>query len=171
MSAPLAAAVELKALLLAPPPLSLAAAESLTCGRVQARVGEVSGASGYFRGGITAYTLEQKVRLLGVDRAAARRVNCVSADVARQMAAGAARLFRSDLAVATTGYAERSPLEGVEAPFAWWALARRRGGRILHLRSGRIECPGSPRIEVQEVVAAAVLAELVAYLREIRGVG
>lgn len=171
MSAALAAAAELKVLLLAPPPLSLAAAESLTCGRVQARVGEVSGASGYFRGGVTAYTLDQKVRLLGVDRAAARRVNCVSAEVARQMAAGAARLFRSDLAVATTGYAEPAPAAGVEAPFAWWALARRRGGRIVDLRSGRVECPGAPRTEVQEFVAGAVLAELVAYLKEIRGAG
>ena len=33
---------ELKDLMLASPPLTLAAAESLTCGRVQARVGEIS---------------------------------------------------------------------------------------------------------------------------------
>lgn len=156
----------LKALLLAPPPLTLAAAESLTCGRVQARIGEISGASDFFVGGLTAYTLDEKVRHLGVDRAAARRVHAVSADVAAQMARGACRFFGSDLALATTGYAEPAP--GVEAPFAWWALAHRRRGRFVALRTGRVECPGATRVDAQQFVADAVVAELAAYLREWR---
>ena len=82
-------AVELKALFLREPRLTLAAAESLTAGNVQARIASVSGASGYFRGGVTAYSIEEKVKLLGVNRAAAKRVNCVSARVAEEMAAGA----------------------------------------------------------------------------------
>ena len=45
---------------------------------MQARIGEISGASNFFLGGITAYSLDQKVRHLGVDRTAARRVNSVS---------------------------------------------------------------------------------------------
>src|SRR5262245_8972886 len=97
---------ELKRLMLEAPRLTLAAAESLTCGRVQARVGEISGASHFFLGGITAYSLDEKVRHLGVNRATARRVNSVSADVAEQMAQGVCRMFGSDLGVATTGYAE-----------------------------------------------------------------
>jgi len=160
---------ELKALMLAAPPLTLAAAESLTCGLVQARVGEVSGASNFFRGGITAYSLDQKVRHLGVERAAARRVNCVSAEVARQMAVGACRLFETDLGVATTGYAEPAPADGVTVPFAWWAIAQRgaRGKRVV-VQSGRVECPGCSRTDVQAIVADALLAELVAYLRGVR---
>lgn len=156
----------LKALLLAPPPLTLAAAESLTCGRVQARIGEISGASDFFVGGLTAYTLDEKVRHLGVERAKARRVHAVSADVAAQMARGACRFFGSDLALATTGYAEPAP--GVEAPFAWWALAHRRRGRFVALRTGRVECPGATRVDAQQFVADAVVAELAAYLREWR---
>lgn len=148
----------------APPLRRVAVAESLTCGQVQAALGAVSGASDYFLGGVTAYTLDQKVRLLGVDRRAARRVNCVSEAVARAMARGAATLFGADLAVATTGYAE--PAEEVPEPFAWWALAqRRRGGRWVE-RTGRVVCPGLKRIEVQTVVTNAVLGELLAYLRE-----
>ena len=159
---------ELKALMLAPPPLTLAAAESLTCGRVQARVGEISGASGFFLGGITAYTLAAKVRHLGVERAAARRVNSVSLAVAEQMARGACALFGSDLAVATTGYAEASPADGVRDPFAWWAIAHRKRGKAVAVRGGRVECPGATRVDVQMFVADAVIAELVAYLKEIR---
>jgi hypothetical protein len=35
--------------------------------------------------------------------------------------------------------------------------------------SGRAECPGERRVAVQQIVAGAVLAELVVYLRELRG--
>ena len=162
-------AAELKALLLREPRLTLAAAESLTAGNVQARIGSVSGSSGYFLGGLTAYSIDEKVKLLGVNRAAAKRVNCVSARVAEEMAAGAAKLFGADLAVATTGYAEPSAADGVVAPMAWWAVAHRRRGRTVKIFSGRVECPGEPRVAVQQIVAEVVLAELVAYLRELRG--
>jgi nicotinamide-nucleotide amidase len=163
------AKTELKELMLRRPRLTLAAAESLTCGQVQAAVGAISGASEFFLGGVTAYSLDQKIALLGVNRRAAARVNCVSAEVAQEMARGACRLFDSDLGVATTGYAEPSPADGVIAPMAWWAIAHRRRGRFVAVRSGRVECPGEPRIEVQQIVAAALIAELVAYLRELRG--
>ena len=159
---------ELKPLMLGKPRLTLAAAESLTCGRVQARVGEISGASEFFLGGITAYSLEEKVKHLGVSRAAARRVNSVSADVAEQMARGACTLFGSDLGVATTGYAEPSQADGVAEPFAWWAIAHRRGRSFLRVFGGRVECPGATRIDAQQIVADAVLAELTAYLRDFR---
>jgi len=160
--------IELKELMLQRPRLTLAVAESLTCGQVQARIGAISGASKFFLGGITAYKLEQKVAHLGVNRTAARRIDSVSAAVAREMARGACRLFGSDLGLATTGYAEPSPEAGVEVPFAWWALAHVRRGRTVALRSGRVECPGARRVEVQAIVAAAVLAELRDYLQQLR---
>ena len=165
---PSRAVSELKRLMLAAPRVTLAAAESLTCGRVQARIGEVPGASEFFLGGITAYTLDAKVKHLGIDRASARRANSVSDEIARQMARGAGAMFGSDLAVATTGYAEPSPANEVSTPFAWWALVHRRRGRIVGERSGRIECPGASRVDAQTIVTDAVVAELVAYLEELR---
>ena len=167
MTASSATLIELKHLMLRTR-LTLAAAESITCGRVQARVGEISGASNFFLGGITTYSLEEKVRHLGVDRRAARRVNSVSAAVAEQMARGVCALFRSDIGVATTGYAERSADDNVPDPFAWWALAHRRRGKFVTVRSGRVECPGASRVDAQIMVADAALAELLAYLGEIR---
>jgi nicotinamide-nucleotide amidase len=160
---------ELKRLMLARPALTLAAAESLTCGQVQARVGEISGASNFFLGGLTAYTLEQKVRHLGVDRTSARRVNSVSALIAEQMARGVCQLFGSDLGVATTGYAEPSAEDNVPSPFAWWALAHGRRGKFAMVRHGRVECPGATRVDTQRMVADALLTELIAYLGEVRG--
>jgi nicotinamide-nucleotide amidase len=156
----------LRDLMLREPRLTLGVAESLTCGRLQARIGAISGASDFFVGGVTAYCLEQKVRLLGVDRAEADAVNSVSARVAEQMALGACVLFGSDLGAATTGYAEPSPRWSVEEPFAWWAVAERRRGGDYAVASGRVECPGMGRVEVQERVASAAFDAISGWLRE-----
>lgn len=86
--------------------ITIATAESLTCGNIQAAIGAISGASDFFRGGITAYNIDVKVSLLGVDRIHAAKVNCVSSRVAYQMAQGACKLLDSDLSLSTTGYAE-----------------------------------------------------------------
>ena len=159
----------LKELMLAPPPLTLAVAESFTGGRLQALMTEISGASDFFRGGLTAYTLEAKVRHLGVDRVPAEAMNGVSAAVARQMAQGAAALFGADIGLATTGYAEPAPARGVGVPSGHWALCHRLTDHSIIWREGVIELPGRSRVEVQASAAAAVRAALVDHLREWRG--
>ncbi|MGA2691970.1 MAG: CinA family protein [Opitutaceae bacterium] len=157
--------IDIKNIMMENPRLSLAVAESVTCGRVQAKIGEISGASGFFLGGITAYSLDEKVRHLGIDRAEAEAVNCVSSRVAEQMARGVCRLFGADVGVATTGYAEASAQWNVTVPYGWWALARRRPDGDFAVSSGRVDCPGSPRVEVQERVARAALEALAGSLR------
>jgi len=156
---------ELKSLMLLEPRLTLAVAESLTSGRLQARIGAISGASEFFLGGMTAYSLEQKVRHLGVDRAGAEAVNSVSATVAEQMARGACALFGSDIGVATTGYAEPSEKWAVDEPFGWWALARRIPSGSFDILRGRVDCAGLSRVDAQERVAAAALDALVGWVR------
>ena len=145
--------------------LTLAVAESLTSGRLQARIGAISGASGFFLGGITAYTLEQKVLLLGVPRELAAPVNCVSKQVALAMAEGASRLFGAEIALATTGYAEPAPAQKITRPFAWIALARATAGKTrAHAR--RVNCPATlSRAAVQQHIANAACAMLLDHLR------
>ncbi len=154
----------LKQLMMRKPRLTLAVAESLTAGHVQARVAAVSGASNYFLGGVTAYSLEQKVKLLGVNRAHAKRVNCVSQRVAVEMAHGVMELFGADLAAATTGYAQPDRAAGVKSPMAWWAICRRRPNGRLELNSGTIEVPGANRTEAQARIAEDVIGLLVAHV-------
>ena len=164
--------IHLKSLFAGPPRLTLAVAESLTAGRVQARVSAESGASAFFLGGITAYTLESKVLQLGVDRLEAERSACVSAKISEQMALGVCRLFGSDVGVSTTGWAEPSVENHVDQPFAWWSVAHRNPvtGEILYLVSGRLDFPGASREQVQTGVADAVFAQLAGSLRAIRTV-
>ena len=160
-----AAAEEVRVRLLGPPRRTLAVAESLTGGRLQALLTGVSGASACFLGGVCAYTVPQKARLLGVDAAHATEVDGVSARVAGEMAAGACRLFGADLAVATTGYAEPAPARGVAHPRAWLALAEGgpAGPRVLAERL--VEFPGRNRQEAQQAVAEAALELLREFLR------
>jgi len=157
-------AANLRELLLAPTRLTIAVAESITCGRVQAAIGSVSGASEYFLGGINTYTLAQKTRHLGVNEVDARAANSVSAEIAAAMAVGACRLFGSDLALATTGYAEPAPSQGVAEPGAYWAVARAGGGNVTVVRQGFYAGRGLSRVAMQEATAATVLRELVEFV-------
>lgn len=100
--------------------LTVATAESLTGGMIASTLAARSGASAYFRGSIVAYNLAAKVELLGVDAAIAEACDCVSAEVADQMALGAERRFKTDCTIAVTGYAERAAELGV--PFAHYTV-------------------------------------------------
>jgi PncC family amidohydrolase len=86
-------------------PVWLATAESCTGGGVAARITSISGSSEYFQGGIVAYSNEAKASLLGISREILTTKGAVSAECAREMAAGARRVFGADFAVATTGIA------------------------------------------------------------------
>ena len=154
----------LKTLLVSTPKRTLAVAESLTSGNLQARVGAISGASHFFIGGITAYTLAAKVGLLGVDYAEAEACDCVSESVARQMARGVAERFGANLGVATTGYAEPYAEQGVIVPFAWWAIAERQADGSWTETSGRLTCPELNRVGVQLRVTDAAWEALLKYL-------
>ena len=85
--------------------LTVATAESCTGGLVASAITDVSGSSGYFRGGIVAYADEAKMTLLDVPGELLEAHGAVSAQVARAMAVGARARLCVDLAVSVTGVA------------------------------------------------------------------
>ena len=85
--------------------------------------------------------------------------------IAERMARGACVLFGADLGVATTGYAEPSDQWQVAEPFGWWGLARLLPGGDYAVASGRVDCPGLARVDVQERVAGAALDALLGWIR------
>lgn len=110
---------------------TLAVAESCTGGSISARITAMAGASEYYSGGVTSYSNEAKVHILGVSTADIERYGAVSETVARQMAAGALNRFGTDYAISTTGVA--GPGGGTpEKPVGtvWMGLAWRTEGRI-----------------------------------------
>jgi len=101
---------------------TIACAESLTGGELGARISSVPGASAYFLGSAVTYSAEAKRTVLGVSSATLERHGPVSRECAAEMAAGARRLFGSDLAVGVTGAAGPEPHAGAEPGLVWIAL-------------------------------------------------
>lgn len=154
---------KLKALMIAKR-LRMAVAESLTCGKLQAALGSISGASNFFEGGITAYSLRQKARLLAVDRQHAKSVNSVSQRVAFELAGGACDLFQTDIGIGTTGYAEICPEIEIHQPMAYLGICRRSEGKIINIVGDCIIGNGLNRVQMQDYVCSAALMALLSYL-------
>lgn len=103
--------------------MTISTAESCTGGRIAAAITAQSGASQYFQGGLVAYQNEVKEQLLGVPPAMIDTHGVVSRQVAEQMVRGACRLFHTDYALASTGYAEAWEGHDVEIWIAWGSSA------------------------------------------------
>jgi PncC family amidohydrolase len=85
--------------------LSVSTAESCTGGLVSHRITNVSGSSGYYKGGVIAYVNEVKEELLHVTSAIIEEKGAVSAECAVAMAENVRTLLDSDFGIATTGIA------------------------------------------------------------------
>ena len=162
---------ELKELILQPKPrLTLAVAESFTCRKRPGADRRDFRRLGFFpRRNHRLFARPESPAARRRSRAAAKRVNSVSADVAEQMARGACRLFGSE-----------------------WA-SRRRVMRNRRAQACRSRLPGGPRCTTcgaaksggaqwtrgvresetaarrRQMVADAMFAELLAYLRSCGG--
>jgi nicotinamide-nucleotide amidase len=118
--------------------LSIATAESCTGGLVAERLTRVPGSSGWFPGGVVAYSNEQKVTLLGVDSDLIVRYGAVSREVVEAMAEGVRVRLGSALGVAVSGIAgpgggsEEKPVGTVHLALAGPGDAlRHRGLKLL----------------------------------------
>jgi nicotinamide-nucleotide amidase len=101
---------------------TIACAESLTGGGVGVRLTSVAGASDYFVGSAVVYTPEAKRDVLGVSQQTIDGPGVVSEECAREMAAGARRLFDADVGLALTGAAGPEPHAGADPGTVWMAL-------------------------------------------------
>lgn len=84
---------------------TLAIAESCTGGQMVERFTAHSGASRYLKGSLVTYATQSKIDILGVDPLVVQAHSVVSAEVAKQMAMNARKLYKSDIAISTTGNA------------------------------------------------------------------
>ena len=110
--------------------LTCATAESCTGGGVGSAITAVPGSSAVFAGGVISYSNDVKRNVLGVSDDILQNVGAVSPETAAQMAEGARRLLRTDLAVSLTGIA--GPDGGSEEKpvgLVWFGLATKDGVR------------------------------------------
>lgn len=92
---------------------TLTVAESCTGGLLAERITRVPGSSDYFLGGAVTYTNELKTLVLGIPSKMLREHGAVSEPVARAMAEGVRKAYRSDYGIGITGVA--GPGGGSEA--------------------------------------------------------
>ncbi len=97
--------------------LTLSAAESCTGGLIGKLMTDRPGSSAYFMGSAVTYQNSAKEKILGVSADTLAKYTAVSEETAKEMAEGARKLYGSDVAMATTGYAgpgkgERGEPEG-----------------------------------------------------------
>ena len=86
---------------------TISTAESCTCGRIAATLASVPEAAEYVQGGLAAYQNEVKIEFLGVPAEMIEKYDVVSKPVVEQMVKGACKMFHTDYAIASTGYAGR----------------------------------------------------------------
>lgn len=102
---------------------TIAVAESVTAGHLQAAFSAGIEASKYFQGGITAYNGGQKARHLHVDPILCNKVNCVAERIADTMAIEVSKMFLSDYGTGITGYASIVPECEKEGIFAFFSIS------------------------------------------------
>src|SRR5215213_1696339 len=83
----------------------LVLAESCTGGLLGSRITDVPGSSEYFLGSIVAYAYEIKSDLLGVSWDTLNTKGAVSRETVLEMARGARRLMKADIAISVSGIA------------------------------------------------------------------
>ncbi|MFC3161579.1 amidohydrolase, PncC family [Chryseobacterium arachidis] len=101
---------------------TVSTAESVTAGFLQFSFSQIKDASQFFKGGITAYTIDEKVKFLQIDEEEGKQSNCVSQNISDAMALNVAKLFGTDWGIAVTGYA--TPVEESEYKlFAYFSFS------------------------------------------------
>lgn len=85
--------------------LHLTFAESCTGGLLSATVTDIAGASGMFQRGFVTYSNDAKHELLGVTHSSLNDFGAVSEQVAAEMAQGARKAAKADIALSITGIA------------------------------------------------------------------
>ena len=91
---------------------TLSLAESCTGGLVSSMITTVQGVSSFFKGSAVTYSDSSKINVLNVHPKTLERYGAVSAETAKEMAAGAMDVFDSDVSAAVTGFASASALNG-----------------------------------------------------------
>lgn len=85
--------------------LTLSTAESCTGGELSHLITSVSGSSNYFLGGVCTYQTQKKTEILKVPEELISKYTVVSEEVAKAMTLGCQQLFKTDIALSTTGVA------------------------------------------------------------------
>jgi nicotinamide-nucleotide amidase len=136
--------------------IMITTAESCTGGMIAAALTDIAGSSIVVDRGFVTYSNEAKMEMLGVGRATLDAHGAVSAETAREMAAGALARSKATMAIAVTGIA--GPGGGSEEKpvgLVWFGLASR--GAEPYAEERRFEPKSRDHVRQQTVRTALEL--------------
>jgi len=85
--------------------LTLGIVESATGGLISHLITNVPGSSDYYKGSVTAYSNEVKIKVVGVKEDTINKYGAVSHQAAEEMARGGRKILAADICLADTGIA------------------------------------------------------------------
>ncbi|MCW3148108.1 CinA family protein [Stutzerimonas stutzeri] len=136
--------------------LTLATAESCTCGLMASLLGDIPGCGQVLDSGFVVYSPAAKHRLLQVNFDTIERYGLTSEEVATEMAIGALHASSADFSVANTGVADDAQAdEGGTQCYAW---ALRQGERVATV-SETVKFEGD-RVAIRKQAARHGLSQL-----------
>ncbi|WP_226064131.1 CinA family nicotinamide mononucleotide deamidase-related protein [Kaistella polysaccharea] len=140
--------------------LTVSTTESCTGGELSRLLTSISGSSTYFSGGIIAYDYHKKIEILGVSEKTIQEKTVVSEEVAQEMSAGAQTLFKTQIALSTTGVAGPDSDEfNNEIGTAFYSI------RVNNFeKTRRLNLPHFERNDFANFVSQRVLQDLVEIL-------
>jgi PncC family amidohydrolase len=120
--------------------LALGAVESVSGGLLASTLTAIPGISRVFKGGIVSYSIETKVRVVGVDEKIIAKYGVVSPEVAEAMAICGRKLLNVDVCVSTTGVAGPHSIDNVPVGLVYVGISFGTRVRILtlHLENDRV---------------------------------
>lgn len=136
---------------------TLSLAESCTGGHLSELITSVAGCSDYYKGSVTSYSNEVKMKILGVRAETLAQYGAVSEACVREMAAGVLRVLDTDYAVATSGIAGPgggSPEKPVGT--AWLAAAKRQPDRSVSVATQCVHFASSRAVNIERFASHAL---------------
>ncbi|MBI3592708.1 MAG: CinA family protein [Nitrospirae bacterium] len=120
-------------LLLSEKGLTLSVAESCTGGLISHAITSIPGASKVFHSGIVAYSIDSKLRLLGIDENVINASGMISGETAKAMAENIRIKIGTDISLSVTGNLGPDALEGKGVGLVYFAVSCS-GGVVLEER-------------------------------------
>lgn len=136
---------------------TLSLAESCTGGHLSELITSVAGCSEYYKGSVTSYANEVKMKILGVKAETLAQHGAVSEQCVREMAAGVLSALDTDYSVATSGIAGPgggTPQKPVGT--AWLAAAKRLDDGSVTVATQCIHSASSRAVNIERFAANAL---------------
>jgi nicotinamide-nucleotide amidase len=114
--------------------LTLALAESMTCGLAASKLSRAMGTSDVLLGSVVCYSPLLKKRLLNVSELQIKKFSCESKEVTQTMVINLSKIVKADVYAAITGLASPGGSETKEKPVGTVFICIKKGKRVYNHR-------------------------------------